>query len=195
MKLKSVIYTVIVTLFMSSVGAQVKNEKEERVEPSSFPTIAKTVIDVLPDKCKRLKFYKERDNNKISFEVKFKYNQKRYSLEFSKDGYIEDIEVVTKFKKIETLSKRHIEAYFKLNFTKHRFIKIQKQFVYSNAYSATQFVLDVLSQNSKVANQFEIIAEVNSAKKREIAEFTFSSSGKFQNIRLIEPTSYEHVLY
>ena len=87
MKLKTFIFLLC---FCQFVFCQTKNEKEKRIPLAEFPEAAKAVIKNLPDDCKRLKFYKETDGEKQSFEVKFKYKRKRYSLEFSEDGNIED---------------------------------------------------------------------------------------------------------
>lgn len=188
--------TLLVLMFISQfVFSQTKNEKEERITKSEFPNAAIAVVNNLPKNCKRLKFYKETDGEKQSFEVKFKFKRKRYSLEFSKDGVIEDLEVLTKFKTINEEKKSNIEGYFRSSFSKHKLIKVQKQFVYHSKLDALTFVNDILNNTSDKDPNFEIIAEVKTNKKRDIREFTFDESGTFVNFRILNPTSYEHVLY
>ncbi len=188
--------TLLILIFISQfVFSQTKNEKEERITESEFPETAIEVIKNLPDDCKRLKFYKETDDEKQSFEVKFKHKSKRYSLEFSKDGVIEDLEVLTKFKTINEEKKSKIEDYFKSRFNKYKLIKVQKQFVYHEKLDPLTFANDILDNTSTEAPNFEIIAEVKTNKKRDIREFTFDESGIFVNFRILNPTSYEHVLY
>ncbi|WP_243473718.1 hypothetical protein [Winogradskyella sp. MH6] len=192
MKTKILLVLIFICQFVFS---QIKNEKEERITESEFPEAAIAVVNNLPDDCKRLKFYKETDGEKQSFEVKFKYNRKRYSLEFSEDGVIEDLEVLTKFKTINEEKKSKIEDYFKSRFNKYKLIKVQKQFVYHEKLDALSFANDILNNTSTEAPNFEIIAEVKTNKKRDIREFTFDESGTFVNFRILNPTSYEHVLY
>jgi len=188
--------TLLILIFISQfVFSQTKNEKEERITESEFPETAIEVIKNLPDDCKRLKFYKETDGEKQSFEVKFKHKRKRYSLEFSEDGVIEDLEVLTKFKTINEEKKSIIEGYFKSSFNKYKLIKVQKQFVYHEKLDPLTFANDILDNTSTEAPNFEIIAEVKTNKKRDIREFTFDESGTFVNFRILNPTSYEHVLY
>jgi len=188
--------TLLVLIFISQfVFSQTKNEKEERITESEFPEAAIEVIKNLPDDCKRFKFYKETDGEKQSFEVKFKHKRKRYSLEFSEDGVVEDLEVLTKFKTINEEKKSKIEGYFKSRFNKYKLIKVQKQFVYHEKLDALTFANDILNNTSTEAPNFEIIAEVKTEKKRDIREFTFDESGSFVNFRILNPTSYEHVLY
>jgi len=194
--MKFAYYISIILVLLSQFGfSQTKNEKEERIKASHFPESAKTLIKSLPKDCKHLKFYKETDNDKRSYEIKFKYKKQRFSLEFSEDGKIEDIEVLIKFKKVKKSTRNKIEDYLKNNYQKHKLIKIQKQFIYSSKISPSQFVDDVLSNNSNVTPNFEIIAEVKSNKKREVKEFTFNNKGEFMTSRPLNPTSYEHVLY
>lgn len=188
--------TLLVLMFISQfVFSQTKNEKEERITESEFPSAAIAVVNNLPDDCKRLKFYKETDGKKQSFEVKFKHKRKRYSLEFSEDGVIEDLEVLTKFKTINEEKKSKIEDYFRSSFSKYKLIKVQKQFVYHKKLDPLTFVNDILNNTSAEDPNFEIIAEVKTNKKRDIREFTFDESGIFVNFRILKPTSYEHVLY
>ena len=149
---------VLALLFLSNLAvAQTKNEKEVRIKGSEFPAIAQDIINKLPNKCKRLKFYKETDGDKQSFEVKFKYKKRRYSIEFSTNGTIEDIEVTTKLKTIEDSVKDTITSHFKTSFIKHKVIKTQKQYVYSSEIDMSKFVTKVLSQNSKTLSNYEIM--------------------------------------
>jgi len=186
----------IICFFLAQlIFSQIKNEKEARIQISEFPEKAQNIIKVLPQNCKHLKFYKETDGEKHSFEAKFKYKKQRYSLEFSTNGIIEDIEITTKFKDILNPFKDSIKAYFKNNFKKYKFIKIQKQYSYSQKTDSKQFLFDIMSQNTKTAPNFEIIAEVKTDKDRIIKEFTFNNDGSFISARILNPTSYEHVLY
>lgn len=192
MKFKAVLILLSISSFVFS---QTKNEKEERISESDFPTKALEVVKHLPEKCKRLKFYKETDGDTYSFEVKFKYKGNRYSLEFYNDGRIEDIEVLTKFKNLKDNVRGDISNYFKASFSKYRFIKVQEQFVKPSELEDTTFVNDVLDNTSKVSPNFEIIAEVKSDTNHDIREFTFNHSGEIVDFRILNPASYEHVLY
>lgn len=175
--------------------SQTKNEKEERVSLTDFPEAAQTLIETLPKDCRRLRFYKETDGEKQSFEAKFKYKRRRYSLEFSKNGVIEDLEVQSKIRAIDDPIRDNITNYFDATFTKSKLIKIQKQYIYNAEIEPELFLAQILSGTTSIAPNFEIVAEVKIEKQRELREFTFDSSGVFLNYRTINPTSYEHVLY
>jgi len=190
------IYSSLCILFLCQhISSQTKNEIEKRINLSELPETAQILVSKLPSNCMRLRFYMETDGDKQSFEAKFKHRKKLYSLEFSENGIIEDIEVVTKFKRIKEATKKRINNYFSESYTKHRLIKIQRQYIYSNEYNSIDFVKNILSENSKAKTNFEIIAEVKLEKARAIKEFTFNNYGTFLNFRVLKPTSYEHVLY
>ena len=193
MKLKLVLFVVL--CFGQLAVSQTKNEKEERITLSEFPMAAQKAIETLPRNCKRINFYKETDGQKQSFEVKFKYRGKRYSLEFSNEGIIEDLEVVVKFKTLKANIKTKIKDYFTSSYSKHKVMKVQKQYVYNSKIEASQFINNILSQDFGIAPNFEIIAEVKADKQRHLREFLFDKNGAFINFRTINPTSYEHVLY
>lgn len=195
MKIKLALLAVLTLISLQALLSQSKNEKEERIKRSDFPEKIQNIIKSLPKECKRLKFYKETDGTKKSYEVKFKYKKQHYSLEFSENGMIEDIEVLTKLNDIKLPIKKQIKIYFKQSFDKHKLIKIQKQYVYSKEIKPSQFIIDVLNKKAKATINFEIIAEVKSKKTREIREFTFNNNGQFLRDRTLNLTSYEHDLY
>lgn len=90
--------TYLVLLFCIYGFSQSKNEKEERIPASEFPEVSHKYFNGITDKVNYLKFYRETDGNKQSFEAKFKLNKLYYSVEFNTDGVLEDIEIVIKKK-------------------------------------------------------------------------------------------------
>lgn len=181
--------------FTLSVNGQAKNEIEVRIDKKEFPKLAQDLILSLPNNIKRLKLYKETDGNENSYEAKFKLNRKHYSVEFSENGLIEDIEITIKFSAIEPTKKTNIKNYFKNSYSKHEVIKTQEQYVHDKSSNSKVFLDAVLRQNTYVLPNFEIIAEVKQNKKRTIREFTFNATGSLIYFRILDNTSYEHVLY
>lgn len=184
-----------ILLFGLHSWSQTKNEQEVRVKLDVFPDPAINVVSELPKRCKRIRFYKETDGEKQSFEAKFKYKRQHYSLEFNTEGVIEDIEVIIEPKEIEDDVKSKIEDYFEEHFDKFQYVKIQKQYVYYKTLKPITFVNEVLSKHSKAEINFEIIAEVKSDSKRNVGEFLFGRHGYFRSFRALNPESYEHILY
>ncbi|KJD31727.1 hypothetical protein PK35_13310 [Tamlana nanhaiensis] len=169
---------------------QTKNEKETRIKAEAFTCINK--LKWLPNNIKRLRFYKETDGDKHSFEAKFKYSKNFYSLEFNDDCVLEDIEVLVKQKAIAPQVWTEIMAYFKQNYQKTHVIKIQRQFVNNNT---THFINEVLQNAKTLVCNYEIIAEVKTKTAQYIYELTFNPKGMFISSRVLTPNSYEFALY
>jgi len=195
MKNKLLILSLVFSFYSCLVISQTKNEKEERIKLSELPSSVKKIVATLPNRIKRLKFYKEADGSKNSFEIKLKYQKSRYSIEFSETGELEDIEVITKLKAINKNIRIKIKRYFENSFSKHKFIKIQKQYLPTSDTEASVFVEGILSKKIISPSNFEIITEITTPDKRELREFTFNHIGVFQSFRVVNPSTYDYVLY
>jgi len=186
----------IFLLFVSSLFSQTKNEKEERISPSEFPKKAIVFFsNNIAENFKHLKFYKETDGLKQSFEAKFKYKKQYCSIEYDTSGILEDIEIIIKKNQIEKGIKNVILNHFESNFKKYSFVKIQKQFVNNASHSDEEFITDVLNNTSVTPSFYEIIAEVKTETSRTLKEFTFNVKGEFESSRTVTLSSYEHALY
>lgn len=175
--------------------AQSKNEKEERIAAEAFPANAISYFHIISQDVKYLKFFKETDGDKKSYEVKFKYNKEHYSVEFDTLGNLEDIEIVIKKRHIPKDVYRSVSNYFKTTFKKFTLVKIQKQYVNTTKYSDKQFIQTILEKPYNKHTHFEIIAEVKTEDKHELREFTFNRLGKYETSRKVTSSSYEHALY
>ncbi|MEW4923312.1 hypothetical protein [Algibacter sp. 2305UL17-15] len=181
--------------FTSLCSSQSKNEKEERIPISEFPEIAQSYFNTISHDVKYLKFYKETDGDKLSFEAKFKIKKLYYSVEFDTLGKLEDIEIVIKKKYIPKNTLKEILKYFDTNFRKSRFLKIQKQYVNYTKKSDKQFIQHIVDNPNDKHTHFEIIAEIKTKQKHELREFIFDKNGIFKTSRIVTSSSYEHALY
>jgi hypothetical protein len=189
-------FSLICLFFFCTLSfSQSKNEKEERIDASEFPKIALSYFNEISSKVKYLKYYKETDGNKKSFEAKFKLNKLHFSVEFDTLGKLEDIEIVIKQKHIPKPVFKTIMEYFNTNFDKVRFIKIQKQYVNNSKKNDQYFINYVLDSPIGKNTHFEIIAEVKIKRERFLKEFTFKNTGEFEKSRPVSSSSYEHALY
>lgn len=194
MKFKLLIRVLFLCCYSFCVS-QTKNEQEKRVKVNEFPELVQEYFKSLPNKLKHLKFYKETDGEKHSFEAKFKLNKLHYSVEFDTFGKLEDIEIVIKEKHIPKPILKTILKYFETNFQKVRFIKIQKQYVNNSKKTDQQFINSVFDSPIGKNTHFEIIAEIKTNGERFLKEFTFKNTGEFEKSRPVSSSSYEHALY
>ena len=192
MRLAVILIVILLSLFGYS---QTKTEYERSIALDSFPEAAKTSLMVLPSGVNKQRFYKEISGGKISYETKFRYHKKYYSIEFSANGILEDIEITVNLKLINPDLKVIMEKHFEATSKKYRWLKIQEQYRYEIAQNAELFILDVLSGNSKLQPFYEIIAEVKNNRSFTLKEYNFNNLGELVSEKTIDPESYAHVLY
>ncbi|PTX59297.1 hypothetical protein C8N46_110134 [Kordia periserrulae] len=173
-----------------------KYEKEERIEKKVFPQKGLDLLDkTLPEKVKNVKYYKERDSVKISYESKLKFKRKYYSIEFTEKGLLEDVEVTIKKKQIPEETREKIENYMRNAYDSYRIKKIQRQYNNTNTIDAKQVIQNAFSNDLNSEHFYEIIAEVKTKKERYFIEITFTKDGDFTLVRTIIQSSYDHILY
>lgn len=196
MKSKNIL--VLLLLLSSFCFSQTKNEKEERILQKNFPEKTSLSVSLIKLKSKRILFYKETNNTKISFETKFKFNKHRYSIEFSENGTLEDVEKTLKKKEIKKLLKNdlnEIETFFNKNYDKWSLKKVQKQYIFNAKTKQHIFINNILKNEEDSAFNFEIIAEVKEKKSYSLKEFLFDNKGNHLSTKNIATSSYGHVLY
>lgn len=194
MKYKKYLFLiVIITCFQ--LDAQVKNEREYRIDLSAFPEKSQQTLKQIPEKAIRIRFYKETDNDKHSFESKFKFDGHWHSVEFDTKGQLEDIEIKVGKSKIDERILDAIESYLDQNFEKFEYVKIQKQFLQNSDATDSEFLLSVLNKAINSQPNWELILMVKIKKTYEIQEITFDDKGQFINSRKLVPTSYENIMY
>ena len=182
-------------LFSVSLSAQTKNEKESRIQLSEFPENAQILIQPIISDVRRIRHYKEIDGKYVSFESKFKYKKYWYSVEFSRLGILEDIEVEIKERNLESIISKTINLYLKESFIKYDIIKIQEQYVADSSTEDTSFLKSVLENRNVINSNYELIIAVKSSEDWELKEMTFGPKGEFLSSRNIQQGSYEYILY
>jgi len=175
------------------VTAQNKYEREYRIKKSQFPQRALAVMKTELGAVKRLKFYKETDSIKISFEAKFKKDKLWYSAEFDKNGNLEDIEVLIKEVDIPSDAFAKMTSYFDAHFSKYRIKRIQQQYL---AQELVQETFREAFQNLLLPTlNYELVIAGKKEKNYFDYEILFDATGNFKKLRKSLPPNYDHVLY
>ncbi|WP_257212833.1 hypothetical protein [Maribacter sp. 4U21] len=174
--------------------SQDKYEREFRIRKSQFPIAALDMMESELQEVKRLKFYKETDSAKTSFEAKFKKDRLWYSVEFDEKGHLEDIEVLIKEVDIPSDALAKMITYFESQFSKYRIKRIQQQ------YPANQEQLKETFRNAfqnllLPSLNYELIVAGKVDKNYFDYEILFDAEGNFKKIRKSLPPNYDHVLY
>jgi len=171
---KKILFIFLITVSSFSFG-QTKFEKETRIKEKDVPKLALSFVDTL-DFNKKVKWYKETALKTTSIEAKTKYKGKKYSIEFSTDGQIEDVEVEMKFKDVPESAKAKIMQLFTGTYKIFGVEKIQIQ------YTGNRNALISYLKNNKaieaITVNYEIVinARVNKSFKR--FEYLFNNKGK-----------------
>ncbi len=180
-------------LFVVSLQAQIKYEREYRIKKSQFPDAGLTLINSKLKNVKRLKFYKEIDSVKKSYEAKFKKNRLWYSIEFDEDGKLEDIEITIQTVDIPNESNEAIALYLAENFKSYKIKKIQQQYVAKG--DADKTINDAFQNLILPSLNYEIMVTGKKGNGYEDFEILFDAMGTFKTIRKSLPPNYDHVLY
>lgn len=164
----------ICLLCSDNLFAQDKFEKESRMKERDVPLKALTFMDSLNAHVK-IKWYKEEGLSGNSIEAKFKHQKTKYSIEFTTLGEIEDIEIEVNWLDIELEVSNSITEHLKLDCSKHKIVKVQKQFTGSE--NDLFLVLRDDITNKKLGIKYEIIVKCNQQKEVNLFEYLFDQKG------------------
>lgn len=194
MKISFYIFLVL-ALSTTVLSAQYKYEREFRVKKSQMPTEALQLLERFVEDAKRLKFYKETDSTKSSFEAKFKKDKLWYSVEFDATGSLEDIEITIAPLDIPSDVLANISTYVKNSFDKPRVKKIQQQYL-ATAEVELKTTFRNAFQNLLIPSlNYEIIVSGKEDKHYLEYKVLFDAKGNFIHRRKRLPPNYDHVLY
>ena len=188
------ILLVLFLLIGVAASAQNKYEREYRIKKSQFPANALGYIEAKLQEARHVRFYKETDSTKVSYEAKFKKDRLKYSVEFSEKGILEDIEILIKPVDIPNDTFQRINQYLQDRFVKYRIQKIQQQYPVGNKNVET--TVKNAFQNLMLPDiKYEIIVSGKKTKGYAQFEIVFDAAGNFEKIRKSLPPNYDHVLY
>ena len=179
----------IILLLCGSLCCSAQNSfndgKEERIKKVDFPKNAIELLkNTLPKEVEEIQYYKEQDPVKSSYEAKLKYKGKKYRIEFSEKGILEDVKVTIKAKNIKPRTLEMIKKHMYNTYTSFRFKKIRRQYQNNNS-QPKKVIRNGFLGDTKSGFSYEIIAEVKKKKKRYFIEITFTKDGNFKSVRTI----------
>mgnify|MGYP001369438743 CR=1 FL=1 len=188
-------YTLI-TLFVLSMGmlhAQEKQEYEERIKKEEMPTQAISLVSPYLEEVRRLRYYHEVDGTSESFEIKFKKEGTHFSVEFSPEGVLEDVEVRWEFDSLSEAVQKLMETYLDKNTDRWRIEKIQRQYVAGTDPSKS--LADAVALSEEINYNFECIITTKTNGKVTRYEMLFDTNGTWLNSRKILRRSYDFILF
>lgn len=187
-KIGSAICIAVLLLLSSSAFGQ-KVERESRIKSTDVPEKALEYIE--QTSLDKVKWYRETGLESISFEAKFKHERRWYSVEFSEEGVLEDIEIEIDLHQVPEPTRELIDKYLEAEFKRHRIKKVQIQ--YKQTPLQTLIKEEVPKTDSPHA--FELVVKGKKSKLMKLWEVAFSSTGKFISIDQILNRNSTHLEY
>ena len=196
MKKYKCLLLLIMALFQYSTGlSQVKVEREHRIKKNQFPEAAHDFIKEKLKDAKKIRFYKETDTTKISYEAKFKKDKLHYSVEFDESGKLEDIEILITEVDVPEDSWSNIAKFLEEKFDKHKIRKIQQQYPITSDEKAETTLKNAFQNLLIPSLNYEIMVRGKIQDNHADFEILFGAEGDFIKMRESLPANYDHVLY
>ncbi len=193
MKTASIILSIgFLLLFPFISKAQQKYEREFRIKSETIPQSAKEFIDSISADSK-IKWYKEISLNDITIEAKFKYNKKKFSVEFDTLGKLQDVEFVIKKREISPEVYNKIELKLDSVYQKWKFQKIQIHYSGKSSHIVAAIRKNEPSDLIKIG--YEIVLKGKNLEDTNLYEITFNEQGELKNILQIIQDKADHLEY
>ncbi len=157
--------------------AQTKFEKEYRIKTDEVPETALQFIRTSNTDLSE-KWYYEENQLDNSIEAKFKFNKKRYSVEFDTMGNLQDIEIETDFEALAEALQSKITASLQNNYSKHKIRKLQVQ--YSGDINSLAELLENSASQNRYKVRYEIIVKGRKNRQWNLYEITFNHAGELK---------------
>ncbi|MFP2997131.1 hypothetical protein ABN763_14535 [Spongiivirga sp. MCCC 1A20706] len=159
----------------SSIVAQEKLEKEYRIRLNQVPQPALDYVSTY--NFQKVKWYAEESLKGISIEAKARTNKKYFSIEFDKNGILEDVEITINKAVIVGDANKNINQYLDENFRRYRIRKIQQQFS-----GNPKDIRDLIKNKTinPVTIKYELIVKGKDSSGVYLYELLFNDKGKLE---------------
>ena len=186
--LKTLISTILLIVsFSFNCNSQIKFEQEKRISKSNVPEKALRFVEGLP-LTKKIKWYKEISQDGITIEAKSCHNKNKYSIEFTDQGEIIDIEKKENFKYLENKIKAKINSELDSIFAKYIIKKTQIQ--YTDLKDEINFIFEESDTENSAEPNYELIVRGKDKGIFSTYEITFDHNGvRLKILKVTQRTS------
>lgn len=175
-----------------SLLAQLKMEREYRINKKEVPLAARQLVDSCFGE-QKIRWYTEQSIEEKSFEAKFKIKRQRFSIEFDSLGRVQDFELRIKRKQIPDTIQAEIIAALNSRFNKYKIIKIQEQWVGSR--EALFYKAKGLPSSLPVVVNYEIVVIGYHNKVYKSFELLFAPDGQVLSSLEVIHSSNDNLIY
>lgn len=190
--------TILLTfgLFSTAFSQSEKNEVERSVNRNDMPDKVLSLIDEFWPDLRGIKYFEQTDGEETTYEVKLEWQGDQYSIEFSTEGAVQDVEKLIEFEDIPESTRAAITRDLESQFNKYRLTRIQIQFLAADEDDEddSDFIDDILEED---AEDYEIRYEIelDGENRRELGSFEmlYDESGKLIEKRRIVRRSLDNI--
>ena len=143
---------------------------------------------------KKVRYYEETDGDHFSYEAKLRYQGQFLSIEFTKEGVLEDVEVRVNYKDLPSLLRREIESYLQKECETFKVIKTQKQYRHTGAEPLVT-ITDAIEKKDNNEIFYELEIDLRTGSGWSSHEFLFNQSGELISKRRIITRPLDNLLY
>lgn len=158
--------------FTSAYAQSEKNEVERSLNRNDMPDKVLSLIDEFWPNLRGIKYFEQTDGEETTYEVKLEWQGDQYSIEFSTEGAVQDVEKLISFEDIPEPARGSITRDLDEQFNKYRLTRIQLQFIAADddGVDDSDFIDDILESDSEDYEiRFEI--ELDGENRRELGSF------------------------
>lgn len=179
---KNIIFLALILFFPAILQAQTKYEKEYRIKQEEVPEKALEFIHSATIDFSE-KWYFEENLEGNSIEAKFKYNQKRYSVEFDTSGNLLDIEIETPFDALTEKLQASIKNSLQNTYSKFKIRKMQVQ--YSGPIASFADFLNEPNREEHYYINYELVVKGKKNRQWNLFEMTYNSQSELEKTEQI----------
>ncbi|WKN30010.1 hypothetical protein PZB74_13650 [Porifericola rhodea] len=189
----------IFTISHLALAQDEKKEYEEKIDESEIPETIKELLSPMMEDARRIKYFREYDENHSGYEIEMVWEGKKLSIEFYDDGRLMDIEELISHKEIEDEAREAIDEYMDDTYKRHRMLRIQRQYTAEEEDDEDEdeeIIEDFMEGDTDdLTIRYEIVAQVKGEEKYGPYEFLFDDEGNTLKVQRIDRRSSDNVLY
>ncbi len=151
--------TVLLFIFLLFPSAPpVKQEVEMSSRRRDLPDTSLALLNTTLRRASDVRYFRETDGNSRSYEVKFRLDGARWSVEFSADGELEDVEIERSLSDLQQATVAAIRSSLNQRFSRYNIRKVQAQYLSwpPDLGSPTAYELIVEGSNPNEIGLFEV---------------------------------------
>lgn len=179
-----------VAFLMPLLAVAQKFEKEYRIEPGEVPEKAYQFIHSADENFSE-KWYFEENLEGNSIEAKFKFNRKKYSVEFDTLGNLLDIEAERPFKDLPDNLHTSIQNSLQNMYSKFTVRKMQVQ--YSGTIDSFADFIAESNKEKQYTIHYELVVKGRKNREWNLFEMTYNSQGKLKKTEQIILRNTDHL--